>query len=900
MNAKSPVRFGSYQFDLVNEQLFQGKKEIKLRPKALAVLRHLVENPHQLMTKSELLDTVWPDIHVEESVLKGCIREIRKALGDSTRNPSFVETVHRKGYRFVASIRHANPEGRRRRTAKEQADSQTSAVPTLASSQYIVGREEELVWMQKRMENALRGERQVVFVTGEPGIGKTSLVDNFVVSLANRPHVWIGRGQCVEYYGEGEAYLPVFEAIQQLVPQMGKEQFVKNLSRYAPTWLAQMPAIIEESKLEVLQRQTHGATQKRMLREMAELAEAVTHTSLSSSSPLLVLILEDLQWSDFSTLDMITTLAQRREPARLLIIGTYRPVDVIVRDHPIKGVKRELQRHRLCEELLLEGLTIEAVNTYLERRFPEQDFPSSLGPFIHQRTEGNPFFFVTLVGEWLTQGILKEQNGRWELDLNLEQAATSVPENILHLIEQQIDRLNRKEKRVLEVASVVGSEFSSSTVAAGIEADIGETEEWCEGLTQRQLFLHPAGTKEWPDGTIAASYRFLHALYHKVWYERVTPARRQKLHLQIGNREEDLYGKRSLEHATELARHFEQGKDYQRAVQYLQQAASNALGRSAHNEALKLITKGLELIKKLPDAPDRAQKELSLQITLGPSMMGARGYAAPEVERAYERAQDLCQQVGETPKILPVLGGLWRFHHMRGKHQTALGLGKQLLNLAERVQDKDFLVDGHQALGNISLYLGEPTQARTHLEQAISLYDPQRHNTHILLFGHDPEVSCLASLSHTLWILGYPDQALRCSQKARLLSRKRTHPHSLAYALSFSNLLHLCRGDWDEVQACTDELMALATEYDFPLWAAQNGAWHGWQISEQGHSKEGLALIRQSVSAWQATGAVLGLPLWLSTLAKVYGQIGQAAEGLRTVNEAFAPHWPEWGTFLGG
>jgi predicted ATPase len=397
-----------------------------------------------------------------------------------------------------------------------------------------VGREPELARLRKWLKRALNGIRQLVFVTGEAGIGKTTVVDAFVAHLSTKNNVWIGRGQCIDHYGQWEAYLPVLEALGHMCREPAGKNLIDLLAQHAPTWLVQMPALLPTTDLEALQRRTQGATRERMLRELAEAVEV-----LSAERPL-VLFLEDLHWSDVSTLDWLAFVARRREPARLLIIGAYRPVEVIVGDHSLKSVKQELQLHGQCNELPLRFLTEEHVAKYLAVRFPARTTSRSplpqLAQAIHQRTEGNPLFMVNVVEYLAAQGGLEEAT---------EHVQVGIPSDLRQMIEEQFHRLSDAERRVLEVASVAGVEFSTAAVAAGMETEVEATEEQCQELVRREHFLRTSGTAEWPDGTVAARYGFLHALYQEVLYQRLTVSRRQRLHQRIGERVEQAYGERA-------------------------------------------------------------------------------------------------------------------------------------------------------------------------------------------------------------------------------------------------------------------------------------------------------------------------------------------------------------------
>jgi predicted ATPase len=337
-----------------------------------------------------------------------------------------------------------------------------------------------------------------------------------------------------------------------------------------------------------------------------------------------------------------------------------------------------------------------------------------------------------------------------------------------------------------------------------------------------------------------------------------------------------------------LAVHFERGRDYRRAVQYLQQAAETALRRYAYPEAIARLTKGLELLSILPESPERTRQELELQLTLGPALMATKGPAAPEVGKAYTRALDLCRHIGETPRLFPVLRGLWEFHQMQGEYQTARGLGEQLLRLAQSLQDTVLLLVAHQVLGETLFWLGEFAAAREHAEQGIALYDPQQHRSLAFLYGgYDPGVACLCWAALNLWHLGYPDQALQRSHAALTLAQELAHPHCLATALHWAVWVHQFRGEGQTAQERAEAVMALSAEQGFTLRLASGMILRGWALVAQGHQEEGIAQIRHGMAAWWATGSA-ARPSNLGLLAEAYGRIGQIEEGLNVLAEALA------------
>jgi DNA-binding winged helix-turn-helix (wHTH) protein/tetratricopeptide (TPR) repeat protein len=894
MQAGQELRFAPFRLDPQNARLWRGKQLMALTPKAFAVLCHLVEHAGQLVTKDALLTAVWPEIYVSEGVLSECVREIRQALGDTPQVPRFIQTVHRRGYRFIGKVVSSQQSVASRRKQRNGNWQLTT---------HLVGRETELAQLQKWLKRVLGGARQLVFVTGEAGIGKTTVVDAFVARLSAKSKVWIGRGQCIDHYGQGEAYLPVLEALGRMCREPEGNQLIDLLSQHAPTWLVQMPALLSTTELESLQRRTQGATRERMLRELAEAMEVLT-----TERPL-VLWLEDLQWSDVSTLDWLAFIARRQEPARLLIMGTYRPVEVIVSDHSLKPVKQELQLHGQCVELPLSFLTEEHVAKYLVRRFASPS-PASAGKpvlspstplrtgsveggqdkglasatlhklaqLIHQRTEGNPLFMINLVDYLITQGVLARIDKQWRLQGEVTAVASWAPESLQGMIETQIERLSPKDRRVLEVASVAGVEFSAAAVAAGVATTIEEVEEQCGELARHEQFLRARGTTDWPDGTVAARYGFLHALYQDVFYGRLTARQQQRLHQQIGERVEQAYGERAREIAAELAMHFERGREYDKAIQYLKQAGLNAEERSAYHEARSLFLRGVDLLQALPDSAQRVQQELSLQISLGWMLQLTKGPGSRDAGKAYTRAVELSRQVEQTPTPFPLLSGLWYFYFARMQYQSARELAEEMLRQAQDVQPSAVpLREAHFLMGITFFILGEFLPAREHLEQAVAQDALQLYQVLSGVSGVNP----LSLLAHVLWCLGYPEQALQRSHTALIEARRQSHFYQLAEVLGEVIQLHLYLREWRAAQERAEEAIALSSEHGFPLYVAVATVLRGRALAEQGEVEEGIAQIQQGMSAVRN-------PLYLYNLAAAYEKMGQAKEGLTVLEEALA------------
>jgi len=733
--------------DLHTGCLVCGTQTSMLRPKTLTVLRYLLDHAGHFVSAVDLRAAVWPGIVVGDEVLRNCIHELRVALDDERETPHFIETLPHKGYRLlgkvvstqssVVSLRPFTPPDSPLGTGNRQLTTP------------LVGREAELTQLQQWLDKATTGQRQLVFIAGEPGIGKTTLVEAFLFGVRSRkefgvqktqsptpnpelpstPRLWIGRGQCIEHYGPGEAYLPVLEALERLSQQPGQERLLPLLRQYAPMWLAQLPTLLTPEERASLQREVAGCTRERMLRELAVLLEALT------AETTLVLVLEDLHWSDLSTLDLLAMLARRSEPARLLVVGTYRSSEVHTQNHLLSPILQELQAHALCHELRVEGLSEAAVAQYLEQRFPVRAFPTRFAHVLHQRTEGNPLFLVNLLEDLIQQGLLTDGAGGWAFQGTLDTLAHHVPAGSRQLITKLIGQVQPAIHQTLAAGSVADCLFSAAAVAAALDTTASEVERQCEEAVRRQLFIERAGIAVWPDGTEAARYGFRHALYQQLWHEQVSISQQQEWHQRIGVRKELAYSERTSDIAAELAVHFTQSRDSQRAIHYLRQAAEQAMLKAAPREALQHVTEAVTLLQTLPDTQERSQRELDLYLMQGALLIAARGYTAPEVGQTYTRAHGLSQQAGQTSQVLHALFGLYTFHSMRAELETAQDLSGQIYALVRSTSDPVRQAEAHLALGAVAFYRGEFERA---LEQTlcVTAIPPRNHSR--LILSHSP------------------------------------------------------------------------------------------------------------------------------------------------------------------
>jgi DNA-binding winged helix-turn-helix (wHTH) protein/tetratricopeptide (TPR) repeat protein len=613
-------QFHAFRLDTVNHCLWRGEERVSLAPKAFDVLRYLVEHADRLVTQDEILNALWPETYVNPEVIKKYILGIRKALGDPRDQPEYIETFPRRGYHFIAPVSEVVPG--------------TGSGVGVKASRRMVGREWAMAELDGFLSGALNSQRQVAFITGEAGIGKTTLVDAFHQGVACRPNLRILRGQCVEGFGGKEAYYPVLEAIGQWVRESSGGSVAQTLAKLAPTWLIQFPSLIKPEQREALQKEIQGATRERMVREICEALEALT-----AQDPL-VLVLEDLHWVDPSTLDFLSAVARGRRPAKLLVLGTYRPADLILSKSPLKALKQDLVLHGLSHEINLERLEEPDVADYLEIHFAGGDFPERFANLIYRHSGGNALFLVNILQDMVKRALIARVDGRWTLKAGLEDVQPRVPETLDQLIEAQFQQLSSEEQRLLRSASVAGERFSVWAISPAAEMEADTIEEACERLADRLQFIKAAGINVLSNGQISAHYEFRHSLYREVLYRRLSEAVRTKLHLQLAQRFSAFCDPCEQEQATELALHFECGRNYEQAIHYLVLGAKNATGRFAYRDSIEILRHGLELAAKLSPAL-RDELEVPILESLGGAYfaLGALGESAQAYTATARRAQ---------------------------------------------------------------------------------------------------------------------------------------------------------------------------------------------------------------------------------------------------------------------
>jgi class 3 adenylate cyclase/predicted ATPase len=732
----------------------------------------------------------------------------------------------------------------------------------------FVGRETELEQLRQALSRAGSGHGQVVAIVGEPGVGKSRLV--WEVTHSHRTHGWLILEASSVSYGKATPYLPVIDLLKGYFQIEARDDHRKIREKLTgklftldealrpalPVFLAFLDVPVEDPQWQGL-----DPPQRRQ-----RTLDALKHLLLWESrvQPLL-LVFEDLHWIDTETQALLDSLVESLPTARLLLLVNYRPEY----QHPW-GSKT------YYTQLRLDPLPPESAEQLLQALTGDDRSLQPLKKLLIERTEGNPFFLEESVRTLGETQVLVGERGAYRLAKALP--SIQVPATVQAVLAARIDRLHPEEKTLLQTAAVIGKD-----VPFNLLQPIAELPEEAlrRGLTHLRAaeFLYEASL--FPE----LEYTFKHALTHEVAYGGLLQERRRALHARIVRAIKQLYAGRLTEQVERLAHHAVQGDIWEEAVGYLQRAGQRAIERSANLEAVSHLTKGVEVLKALPATPERLQQELGLQMALGQALSATRGYASPDVEQAYARARELCQQVGEIPRLFPVLFGLWFFYHVRAEFTKALELAEHLLTLAEREQDRMLQVPAHWAVGGDLFHLGEHARAQAHLEQGIALYDSRQHGSYTSLYAQDPGVTCRGYV-RPLWLLGYPDQALQRGHEAMTLAQELAHPFSLAFALNWVATVHQFRREVRATQERAEALIALSTEQGFAIWVAFGTVLRGWALAEQGRREEGMAQMHQGMAAWRATGAEVDQPYFLAVSAEVYAKGGQVAEALALLAEA--------------
>jgi len=731
----------------------------------------------------------------------------------------------------------------------------------------LVGREEEIGLLLKRWEQAKDGDGQVVLLSGEAGVGKSRILRSFREQLEDKL-----RNRVLYYcspYHQNSAFYPAIDQLERVLRFEKHDGAAEKLIKLEAA-LGDLSLLVEKYapplasllSLPVGDRYTSpplGAEEmkKKILESMIAVFEA-----MASRDPVLMVI-EDVHWIDPSTLELLNLLIEHLRSARVVLVVTYRPEF----DSPWSG-------HAHVTGLMLNRLSRKESAAMVTRVAGGKALPEEILGEIVAKTDGVPLFVEELTTTVLESNLLKEVEDRYVLSGPLTPLA--IPTSLQDSLMARLDRL-APVKEVVQLAAILGRTFNHELLAAVSPLKGGQLEDaLSQLLNARLIYRHGLSPN--------VTYEFKHALVQDVAYQSLLKGSRLQFHKRVAHALEKHFPETEPEL---LAHHYTEAGLIEQAVGYWHQVGQRAVERSANTEAIAHLTKGLELLDTLPETAERSQRELTLQITLGVPLQVIKGPASSEVECAYSRACELCRQAKHAPELFPALWGLWRSSIARAKLHAARELAEELLNLAQHQQDAALVLQAHHALWATLIELGEFASALKHIEQGTALYNRQQHHTQANLFGgHDPCVCGQVHAAITLWLLGFPDQALDRARDGLTLAEELSHPVSLAHALCYALQLHLYRGETRAMQERAETLLALASEQNFEEYLALGTFVQGWAQTQFGKNEAGIAAMRQGLSARRATGRVAEEFNLISLLAEALGKTGSAEEGLRLLNQA--------------
>ena len=746
-----------------------------------------------------------------------------------------------------------------------------------------VGREAERATMRAAYERVRDGEGRLLTILGEPGIGKTNLVDDFLAELSRQPErPTLVRGRCSERLAGAEAYLTVLEALDQLLHRSSGSSVDTLIKTVAPTWYLQVAhAASSQESVARVREEVPAASQERMKRELGALLQ-----ELSRQRPF-VLFLDDLHWADLSTIDMLNYLAGRFDQMHLLIVATYRPADMALGQHPFLAVRDELLGHGALEEIPLDFLEPGDVERYLALLFPQHRFPPTLATLIHEKTEGNPLFMADVVRYLRDSGSLVEKDGTWILARKEAEAFHEVPASIRSMIARKIERLDETNRRLLVAASVQGHEFDSAIISEATEMDPADVEERLDALEHVHVFVKRIAEHEFPDMALSLKYQFVHVLYQNALYGSLQPTRRASLSGRVAR---SLVSHLRGEHAATAGRLgalFEAAREFGPSAQYYLEGARHAVALFAFHEALSLAERGLAALRGMAEGPERTQHELGLQMIRGLALRMRKGWASPEIEPVFARARELCHQLGDAPELFPVLWAITLFHAIKGDLREYRRGADDLMAEAERSGNPAFLMAAHHLLGVCLEFAGDIAESRRILDRGRELHDPRRHREYTAMFGLDPGMIARAMSSRPLWILGYPDSAAARARETLQLARSQRQPVTLVFALLVTQGIHLVRGEAAEAIAIGDEVVALCRDYGLPQEREWSRSFQAVARAALGHLDEGIEQLADSLAVQRSIGAGLVRSAFLAMLADLYRMAGMTDAGLRAVEEGF-------------
>jgi class 3 adenylate cyclase/predicted ATPase len=736
----------------------------------------------------------------------------------------------------------------------------------------LVGREQEVGRLIDRWKQVKNGHGQIVLLRGEAGIGKSRLVQALKDHIADAPHT---RLECRSSpYYQNTALYPFIDLFQRLLqwqagdtPDEKLRKLEQTLSAFGLSWTETVPLFAPLLSLSIPEDRyppLHLSPQKQRQKTLATIVAII----LECSEPKPVLfILEDLHWTDPTTLACIDLLLDQTPTAATCVLLTCRPAF-----QPSWSPRSSLT------EMTVNRLSQPQIARMAEQVAGAKRLPAAVMAQITEKTDGVPLYIEEMIKAVLESGMLEEAKGHYDVSGPL--TSVSIPVTLQDSLMARLDRLVTA-KAVAQYASVLGRQFPYAWLHAVSQLDEATLQHELSRLIEAEIVYQRGLPPQ-------ATYVFKHALIRDTAYESLLRSTRQGHHRRIAEVLAERFPETAQTQPELLAHHFSEAGCKEQAVNYWYHAGQRAVERSAHLEAIAHLTNGLEELTALSETPPRTQQELTFLLLLGPALIATKGYTAPEVAHAYNRAYALCRHVGEPAQRCSALAGLLRFYLARGELGTARQIGEQLLTLAQHQYDPTLLLEAYWVSSSVLCLRGELTLAQAHLDQAIALYDAQRQRSQTFRHGTIPGIHCLSWASWTLWMRGFADQARQRSHEALSLVRQLPPSFTLGFVLNRVALLHQFRREWSLTQEYAEALIELSTEQGFEYWLSQGTILRGWALAMKGQEDQGIAQMCQGLDTYRVLGAGLHQPQFLPLLAEAYGKRGQAADGLAVLAEALA------------
>jgi predicted ATPase len=743
----------------------------------------------------------------------------------------------------------------------------------VAESNPFVGRLVEEEVLARNLEIARRGEGRVVTIAGEAGVGKTRLSREFCQHATSSGFLALA-GSCYDRK-DSVPFIPFVEILEAAMSRStSPEAFRIALGADAPELARLMPQLRSLfADIDAPLEATPEQSRRLLLNAVVSLV-----TRVSSNAPLLLLI-EDLQWADEGTFWLLEHLARATTSLPIMIVMNCRANEGGSESALEEGLYG-LSRLPGAERINLRGLAGREVTLMIEA-MSQRHPPPTLAAAIYSATEGNPLFVKELYEHLADRGKLFDSNGDFLRYINLDDE--DVPHGLKLLIGRRLSRLSDGTRKILCRAATIGRSFSFDLLEAccGIDADtLLEHVEEAEDVGVLNSGVEYREAKFW----------FSHELVRQAILTDVSPARKQRFHLVVADAIERIYDQSLENHAMDLAHHLSRAGTLAKAdrtIKYLAMAARRAMTQSAYQSALVHLKTAIDLVSNQPEAERVAANELWLQIAYGSATVAVMGWAVPEAGRAYARAQELCEKMGETPDLFPVLYGLVGFHFVRGDYKTAAALAERMIEMAEKLDDDHLRIEGNWLVGLSSFYMGDCVRALTHFEKGISIDQRDANPGDRVAYGEHAPTASLCYSAFSNWCMGRSTIAEKQARDTLVLARSLSHPFSLAWTFINLVLFYILVGDWSMVSVLSEEGETLAKDQGFALFAVSFEFFKGAEMAASGKLDEGIAQMRRTIASYRAMGAEMLVPWNHSMLAEALGRAGRFDEARQVLDEAF-------------